>query len=661
VRKVGTGYQLTASDVSTPGGVHPLTNDTSSSFNITPGALDHFGWDSVGDQTAGQQFSVNVTAYDAYGNVKTNYAGTGAVLSSNLHGSSSGCSGACIVSVAFHNITTRFTNGVAQVDATGYTAESGRHLIITDSPVTKTSGDFTINPATLNHFGIANIGTQTAGQSFSVTATAEDAYGNTKTNYTGGATLSGTLGNSTADCASDHSTLTSGSSYACYPHYGSFGTWTNGTASANVTGYKAEMGDTVTATAGAITGTSNSFSINPRPTKLVYSGDSSGHYSDTVTVSATLTDTTGTPVPMPNQSITFKIGSQTVSATTNSSGVATTTITLAQGAGTPGVTASFATDGTYAYSHDSEPFTITQKPATLGYTGGMFFSTGSSSATTATFTLQATVTPAAGGSPDLTKAAPPVFLLYKSTNLTMTTPDQTCAATSVSSGGIATCMLSSLAIDNWTVIVKEPTNDYFTAPDSDPAVVTVYQPSTSQFATGGGWIIDPGLNSLPVAVSSANQHGNFGFSVKYKSGTTPQGQAVYVFRGSDGYDYVVKSNSWSGGGLTFGTLSSGTFSGASVVSFSGKCNINVINPANGQVVSSSGNDTYRVDATDGSAIGEPDFYAITVYTGNGTIYHQAATAPTPPATWNTNTTLQTSQLQLGGGGNGGGNLTVHSK
>ena len=41
------------------------------------------------------------------------------------------------------------------------------------------------------------------------------------------------------------------------------------------------------------------------------------------------------------------------------------------------------------------------------------------------------------------------------------------------------------------MIVQEPGNSYFTPPDSDPVIVTVYQPATDKFATGGGWITDP--------------------------------------------------------------------------------------------------------------------------------------------------------------------------
>jgi hypothetical protein len=45
---------------------------------------------------------------------------------------------------------------------------------------------------------------------------------------------------------------------------------------------------------------------------------------------------------------------------------------------------------------------------------------------------------------------------------------------------------------------------------------------------------------------------------------------VCVFRGADGYDYIVKSNSWQGGGAAFTATTTG---------FSGKATVTVINPA----------------------------------------------------------------------------------
>src|SRR5207245_722120 len=108
VRKVGSAYHLTAADAG-------LTGASSSAFDITPGALARFAWSSiVSPQVAGVQFSPSVTAYDAYDNVKTNYAGP-ALLSSNLNDGTD-CASACVASVAFAVASPHFSSGVATVN-----------------------------------------------------------------------------------------------------------------------------------------------------------------------------------------------------------------------------------------------------------------------------------------------------------------------------------------------------------------------------------------------------------------------------------------------------------------------------------------------------------------------------------------------------------------
>jgi hypothetical protein len=272
--------------------------------------------------------------------------------------------------------------------------------------------------------------------------------------------------------------------------------------------------------------------------------------------------------------------------------------------------------------------TVVARPASLAYTGPLFVSTGSATAATAGVTLQATLSTAPGGTPDLTTARAE-FDLYSSTNTTMATPDQSCTAPVSATGAIA-CSVASVGVDNWTVVVRLAPGSSFTAVATDPVVLTVYQPAPGAFATGGGWVVDPGYQSRPVAISAQNNHGNFGFNVRYKSGTTPQGHAVYVFRGADGYDYVVKSNSWQGGAAAFT---------AGTTAFTGKATVTVVDPATGAVVPGlgGGNYTFRVDATAGAS----PTYAISVYDPSGTLFHQAGTSA--------------SQLPLGGG-----NIVVHS-
>src|SRR3989442_15507664 len=79
------------------------------------------------------------------------------------------------VHFVFH-VVTHFAAGVAAVDATGYKAESGRHLTIADGSVTADSNGFTVGPAALDSFEWNHVNDQIAGASFSQTATAYDRF-----------------------------------------------------------------------------------------------------------------------------------------------------------------------------------------------------------------------------------------------------------------------------------------------------------------------------------------------------------------------------------------------------------------------------------------------------------------------------------------------------
>ncbi len=67
---VGT-HTISASDISNPG----ITGDMSSSFLVNPGELDHFEFQTIADQTAGDDFQVQIHAADVAGNPLTGYNG----------------------------------------------------------------------------------------------------------------------------------------------------------------------------------------------------------------------------------------------------------------------------------------------------------------------------------------------------------------------------------------------------------------------------------------------------------------------------------------------------------------------------------------------------------------------------------------------------------
>src|SRR3989442_15997394 len=62
---------------------------SSSAFRVGAAGLASFEWNHVNDQTAGAQFHQTATAYDRFGNIKTDYPG-GALLSNDMAGTKMG-------------------------------------------------------------------------------------------------------------------------------------------------------------------------------------------------------------------------------------------------------------------------------------------------------------------------------------------------------------------------------------------------------------------------------------------------------------------------------------------------------------------------------------------------------------------------------------------
>lgn len=102
------------------------------------------------------------------------------------------------------------------------------------------------------------------------------------------------------------------------------------------------------------------FTITEKATTTTYTGALNGGPNKTITLSASVVDATGKPVT--GVTVTFVLGAQTATATTDSSGIATTTLKLAQKNGTYPLTATFAgTTGKYAGSVASATFKLQVK------------------------------------------------------------------------------------------------------------------------------------------------------------------------------------------------------------------------------------------------------------------------------------------------------------
>lgn len=287
------------------------------------------------------------------------------------------------------------------------------------------------------------------------------------------------------------------------------------------------------------------------------------------------------------------------------SGLVTATGTVALPAGNYALTGCTGLmNPNYSVSY-AGALSVTAEHATLAYDGAWYISTGTGS--TGSATMNATMKQAADGAlGDLTKAKVD-FLLFKTTNFT-TTPDYRVNNVAVSAAGAITAVATGLVPETYHVVVRQSGGTgYFSAADAVDDL-TVYTPVAGTSASGGGWIVD--------SSAGGDQKGHFGFSVAVNKQLAVQGQVTYRWRdASNGYDYVVRSNSWNGGGALFNK---------STVALTVKANLTVVDPATGLVVTalSGGNHLMKMAATDNGTV---DTYSVTILNQAGAVVHQVAT------------------------------------
>ncbi len=131
----------------------------------------------------------------------------------------------------------------------------------------------TVNAAPLDHFVFSSVSSQTAGTSFSITVTAKDAFGNTAVGYVGTPSLSYSAGSI---------------SPTVMPSF------VGGVGSVSVSVTVAGSGVSITATDGAHSGTSNTFTVNAgAATRLVVSSGTSQTAGTPFSVTVTAKDTNG--------------------------------------------------------------------------------------------------------------------------------------------------------------------------------------------------------------------------------------------------------------------------------------------------------------------------------------------------------------------------------
>jgi hypothetical protein len=259
-----TGARLTVSG-DTPAG--PLTE--AAYLTVSPGAAVALRLSAPGSTTAGQSINVTATLLDAFGNVATNYTGVVRVTSSDGR-------------VPSRNYS--FASADAGTRTIGITLKTAgsQSITATDTANGSLTGSVTginVAPAAAAAlvFGSVPAGT-TAGSAVNMTLTAQDAYGNVATGYTGTAHFSSSDGQAVlpadyAFTASDAGTHTFAVTLK-----------TAGTQSLTAT-------DTRTS---GLTGTANGIVVNPAAAaRFILSAPARGTHGAAFTVTLTVQDAYG--------------------------------------------------------------------------------------------------------------------------------------------------------------------------------------------------------------------------------------------------------------------------------------------------------------------------------------------------------------------------------
>ncbi len=208
---------------------------STATVDFTPGTATHYAVTGAASATAGVATSVTVTAKDAFNNTATGYLGSVHFTSSDGGATLPGNYAFLAGDAGSHTFSATLTTAGAQT------------VTATDTVTSSTAGShgITVDPAAAASFTLTPAGgPQTAGTAFNVTVTAKDAFGNVATGYAG--TVHFTTTDGAATPPADY-TFTGGDS---------------GVHTFPVT-LKTAGSQTLTATQGAVTGTTPSITVNP--------------------------------------------------------------------------------------------------------------------------------------------------------------------------------------------------------------------------------------------------------------------------------------------------------------------------------------------------------------------------------------------------------------
>ncbi len=305
--KTAGNQTVTATDT-----VTSTITGTSAAIAVSAAAATHFSVTAPATATAGSAFNFTVTAQDAFNNTATGYSGT-------VHFTSS--DGQAVLPA-----NSTLTSGVGTFSVTLKTA-GNQTITATDtvtSTITGTSAAIAVSAAAATHFSVTAPATATAGSAFNFTVTAQDAFNNAATGYSGTVHFTSSDGQAVLPA---NSTLTNGTGTfsVTLKTAGNQTVTATDTVTSTITGTSAAIAVsaaaathfTVTAPATATAGSAFNFTVTAQDafnnTATGYSGTVHFTSSDGQAVlpaNSTLTNGTGT------FSVTLKTaGNQTLTAT----------------------------------------------------------------------------------------------------------------------------------------------------------------------------------------------------------------------------------------------------------------------------------------------------------------------------------------------------------
>jgi hypothetical protein len=361
--------------------------------------------------------------------------------------------------------------------------------------------------------------------------------------------------------------------------------------------------------AGNTNTATSSVTLYNRLTTTTYSGPASAVYGGTVTLSAAIRDGS-TNAPVAGRPVTFTIGTQSVNATTDALGLATTNLLLAnsQGVGSYTVTAAFAGDCTFKPSSGSKPFTITSScvippgEAQREYIGTYFAWTTSPTSSAATLTLSAALQACSG---DI-RTARVTFAIRSGSIWSQIAGATNLPVGLVDSGnitkGTATAIVqynigNADAMDLEIAIIVG--GNYAQNDPSQDALITVAKSPATSSILGGGQTNNLADSRGFIRGANGDITQFFLNAIYNKKGSNPQGRVTIIMHSMNNPDgspsatmrtYTIKSTAIS-------VLAADTIKGTA--SFSSKATLqDITNPAN--PISIDGGSTLQIEMTDGA-------------------------------------------------------------